>query len=96
VILEVERETVEAVPVPVKLTVCGLPLALSVMVTAPVRDPAAVGVKVTLIVQFEPAATLVVQVFVEAGIEKSPESVPVRVMLVKVSEAFPVLLMVTV
>jgi len=72
VILEVERETVEAAPVPVRLTVCGLLLALSVMVTVPVRDPAAVGVKVTVNVQLAPAATLEVQVFVEAGIAKSP------------------------
>jgi hypothetical protein len=43
-----------------------------VIVTAPVRFPAAVGVKVTLIVQFAPAATLDPQVLVCA---KSPEAV---------------------
>lgn len=42
---------VEDVPVPVKLTVCGLPLALSVMVMEPVCVPVAVGVNVTLITQ---------------------------------------------
>lgn len=42
---------VEDVPVPLKLTVCGLPLALSVIVMAPVRVPVAVGVNVTLITQ---------------------------------------------
>jgi hypothetical protein len=52
------------VPVPERLTICGLPLALSVMVTAPLRVPVAVGVKVTLIVQLFPAATLVPQLFV--------------------------------
>ena len=44
------------VPVPVNGTVCGLPLALSVMVSVPMRAPVAVGVNVTLIVQvFDPA-----------------------------------------
>jgi hypothetical protein len=58
-----------AVPVPVRLTVCGLPVALSVIVTKPLRVPAVVGVKVTLIMQFEPGLTVVPQVFVCA---KSP------------------------
>src|SRR5260370_644646 len=40
------------VPVPVSGTVCGLPVALSVMVNVPARAPVAVGVNVTLIVQF--------------------------------------------
>src|SRR5258706_15082825 len=53
-----------AVPVPVRLAVCGLPAALSVTVIVPVRVPAAVGVKVTLMVQFAPAATEVPQVLV--------------------------------
>src|SRR5271165_5508459 len=38
-------------PLPDKLTVCGLPVALSVMVIDPVRDPVAVGVKTTLMLQ---------------------------------------------
>ena len=45
------------VPVPERLTVCGLPLALSVMITEAVRLPLAAGLKVTLIVQLAPAAT---------------------------------------
>src|SRR5437870_10009620 len=53
---------VAAVPVPVRLTVCGLSLASSVMVMAPVRVPVAMGVKVTLIVQFNPAAKVAAQV----------------------------------
>jgi len=36
---------VPGVPVPVSVTVCGLPVALSVKVIAPVRVPAAVGLK---------------------------------------------------
>lgn len=47
---------VALVPVPVNATVCGLPLALSVMVSVPMRVPVAVGVNVTLITQvFDPA-----------------------------------------
>jgi len=61
------------VPVPVSVTVWGLPAALSVMVNVPGRVPVAVGVNVTLIVQFAFAASVagsVPQVFVCA---KSPE-----------------------
>jgi hypothetical protein len=50
--------------VPVRLTDCGLPEALSVIVKLAVRLPAAVGVNVTLMVQFAPAATLEPQVLV--------------------------------
>lgn len=46
------------VPVPVSGTVCGLPAALSVMVKVPARAPSAVGVNVTLILQFAPAASV--------------------------------------
>jgi hypothetical protein len=50
--------------VPVKLIVWGLPLALSVMVSEALRDPVAVGVNVTMIVQLAPAKTLLPQLFV--------------------------------
>ena len=53
-----------ALPVPVRFTVCGLLVALSVMVTEAERDPGTVGVKVTLIVQLLPAATGLPQVLV--------------------------------
>ena len=53
-----------AVPVPVKATVCGLPVALSVMVTEAARLPLAEGVKVTLIVQLAPAPTELPQLLV--------------------------------
>ena len=76
------------VPVPERLTLWGLPVALSVRVTAAVRDPLAVGVKVTLIVQLVPAATLEPQLFVCA---KSLGFVPVSVMLVRLKAALPVL-----
>jgi hypothetical protein len=52
------------------------------------RAPVAAGVKVTLRVQLDPAATLVPQVFVWL---KSPLFVPVIVMLVMLSDAVPVL-----
>jgi hypothetical protein len=75
-------------PVPVRLTVCVAGLALSVMVTAPVLVPVAVGLKVTRRVQLAPAATLEPQVWVW---EKSP----LALMLVIVRLAFPVFLSVT-
>jgi hypothetical protein len=81
-----------AVPVPVRLTVCGLPAALSETLTVAVRVPAAVGVKVTLIVQLLFAATELPQVFDSA---KSPVLVPVMLMLVMLKLEFPVLLKVT-
>lgn len=53
-----------AMPVPARLTVCGLLVALSVTVMDPVYAPAAVGVDVTLMVQLPRAATVPPQVFV--------------------------------
>jgi len=51
-------------PLPLRGTDCGEPDALSVMVTAPVRFPAAVGVNVTEMVQLPAGATLVPHVLV--------------------------------
>src|SRR5205807_10115469 len=82
------RLTPGAAPVPVRLTDCGLPAALSVMVIAPVRVPVAVGVKVTLMAQLAPAATDVPQVLV---CMKSP----LATMLVTLSATVPVLVSVT-
>src|SRR5579863_4918975 len=66
--LEPDRLTVGAatvVPVPLSVKVCGLPAALSVMVTAADRAPVAVGLNVTLIAQLPLlAATELPQVFV--------------------------------
>jgi hypothetical protein len=62
-------ETETVLPIPVRLTVCGLPLALSLSVRVPVRLPVAVGVKVTLTVQTPLAEIPVPQVLVSA---KSP------------------------
>jgi len=59
------------VPVPLNATVCGEPAALSATPIVPIRAPAAVGVKVTEIVQFAAVTRLAPQVFVSA---KSPEA----------------------
>jgi len=78
---------------PLKLTVWGLPLALSVSVRLPVRLPVAVGVNVRLIAQLLLAAsgTLVLQVVPLAATAKSP----VAARLEKVKEAVPLLVTVT-
>ena len=73
-------------PVRLTLWVAGLPL--SVMVTAPLLVPVAVGLKVTLSVQLPLAARLEPQVLVW---EKSP----LTVMLVMLRAALPVFLRVT-
>jgi thiol:disulfide interchange protein len=65
--LGADKLTTGAVPVPLKLTVCVLPvtpLLLSVIVRAPVSAPVAVGEKVTLIVQEPLAGTLPPQLLV--------------------------------
>lgn len=51
-------------PVPVSATTCGLPAALSMMLIDPVRAPATDGVKVTLIVQLAPGASVEPQMVV--------------------------------
>lgn len=60
----------ELLPVPLRLTVCGLLKAESVKVKAPVAAPVAVGVKVTPTLQLAPAAMLVPQVLL--AIPKDP------------------------
>jgi len=88
--------SVKSVPVPVRLTVCGLPPALSVMVKFPVRAPAAVGVNVTLIVQvFDPAVAGKVAGQAVAPVLVSAKS-PDAAMELIVSAAFPVFVSVTV
>jgi hypothetical protein len=57
------------IPVPVSATVCGDPVALSVMVRVPLRAPDVVGVKMTAMAQFAPTAMAEPQVFVSL---KSP------------------------
>jgi hypothetical protein len=74
--------------VPERATICGLPAALSVMLTLPVRVFVVVGLKVTMIEQFDPVATLAPHAFVW---EKSPLFAPVIAMFVIVKVAVPVL-----
>ena len=81
-----ETLALAVVPVPERVTVWGLPVALSVIVSEAVRLPVAEGVKVTLTVQFDPAATEVPQLLV---CPKSLELIPVTNILVKFSDALP-------
>ncbi len=76
------RLTDSAVPVPERLAVCGLFVALSVTVKVAVRVPEVAGVKVTLMVQLAPAARLVPQLLLCA---KLLLFVPLRAMLVMLS-----------
>jgi hypothetical protein len=59
-------------PVPVSVTVCGLPVALLVMLSVPLRVPVVVGVNVMATVQLAPAASVAAQVVLRA---KSPLAV---------------------
>jgi len=66
-----------ATPVPDNATFCGLPAALSVMLTAALRVPMAVGLKVTLIVQLGAAAN---ETSTVVTLKKVPTLVPVIAM----------------
>src|SRR5437773_406151 len=92
-LLKLPGATSAAAPIPLSATFCGLPAALSLMLTAAVRVPLAVGLNVTLILQLAPAANELPQVWVCA---KFPALVPVIAMLLMVKIAVPVFLSVTV
>jgi hypothetical protein len=64
--------------VPLKLIVCGLPAPDDVIVIAPVRVPAAVGVNVTVTVQVPFCARVVVHVVV---LLKSPVAAEMAMLL---------------
>ena len=81
--------TVGEIPVPLRLTSLGVLGASLAIVIAPNRVPAVVGKKMTLIVQYVPAASVVPQSLVWT---KSP----LATMLVMLSNALPVLVIVTV
>src|SRR5208282_1016136 len=70
--------------VPLRETVCGLPAALSVNVTVPVRLPVVFGASVTLMAQLAPAVSVAPQVLVSAKFA-------LTAILVIVSGAVPVL-----
>lgn len=82
------RLTAAPVPVPARLTICGLPAALSVMVMDALRLPTALGVNVTVTMQFPPAATMFPQVLFCV---KSPLLAPVTETLVIDKVTLPVL-----
>src|SRR3989442_3765332 len=84
-----DREMPGAKPIPVRVITGTLPRASLVMVTPPVLKPAAVGVKVALMVQLAPTARLVPQLFVCA---KSP----LAAMLAMFNTAVPLLVRVDV
>jgi hypothetical protein len=90
---DADKLTAGAAPVPIKLTICGLPLALSVSVRLPERVPAAVGVNATSITQLLLVASgaLIVQVVPLAATEKSP----VATILAKLRDTVPLLVTVT-
>ena len=71
-------------PVPLRVTVCGLPVASSKIVTEPVLVPAPSGLKVTEICSQAPAHMVFPQVLVW---EKSPPVTTLKI----ASEALPVL-----
>lgn len=79
-----------AVPVPLKVRVCGLPTALSATDTVALRGPVAEGANVTAMVQVAPTATVPVvrQSVPLAGVAnaKSAGFVPVKVTPVIVSD----------
>lgn len=78
-----------ATPLPARAMACGLPVALLVMVIAPVLLATVAGVNVTLIVQLNPVPRLAPQLLFCAN---SPDAV----ILLKVSVALPELVSVTV
>jgi len=84
----------DEVAVPLRLTLCGLPVALSAMLTDALREPVAVGANVTLIEQVPPAAT-VAPAQVSAVFEKSLAFVPPIVTVEMVRLALPLLVRVT-
>src|SRR5207302_1207676 len=92
-----ESVTAGAMPVPVRVIVCGLPGASSTMFSVALRIPVASGVKLTLIVQLAPGATEPAPLgqVLPAAKAKSAACAPVMVMLVRFSGAPPLFVRVT-
>jgi len=84
-----------AVPVPLSGTLCGEVGSLSVMLRLADSAACVEGVKVTLIVQAEPAANVEPELGQVLVCEKSAAFVPVVAMLLMVSAAVPVFVSVT-
>ncbi len=91
--------TCDVTPVPLNATVCGLPVALSAMLSVAVRAPFADGANTTLIVQLAPAASVPVALHpapeVGSGTEKSSASSPLIVNPLNVTVLLPVFFTVT-
>jgi hypothetical protein len=85
-----EEVNEKSCPEPLSSTVCGLPLALSAMVSVPLTGPPLVGSKKTPIAQLDPAARLPPQAL------STPKSLELAVTLVMVRGALPELVAVTV
>jgi hypothetical protein len=79
-------------PAPLRETECGLPIVLSVIVIEALRGPNWLGVKVTLMVQFAPAATFESHVLLWV---KSAALFPVSAMLLITTAEVPVLVTVS-
>jgi hypothetical protein len=88
-VVEIPTTGIGATPMPLNVTLWGLPLPLSVRVTAALRDAAAVGVNVTLIVQLALTARVVGLIGHVLDFANSPASVPVMAMLVILSVPGP-------
>jgi hypothetical protein len=89
--ISVAGESFAVVPIPLSETCCGLPLALSVTFRTALRDPIALGLNVTLIVQLPTNA--LPQLFVWM---KSPAFVPLIAMLLIVRVVVALVVKVTV
>lgn len=83
-------------PVPERGTLCGLPPALSVILTVALREPATEGENVTLIVQLAPDASVAGLSGQLADSAKSAAFVPPTAILLIVSGAVPLLVRVIV
>ena len=86
---------VGSIPVPERLTDCGLSLALSLKESVAVRPALAAGVKVTLMAQVLPGAT-VTPMQVSTLLPKSPAFAPISPTLVIARLAVPLLVTVSV
>lgn len=87
---EPDGSTEKSCPVPLSVTVCRLPLALSITVKVPVLVPLAVGSKKTPIEQLAPTGTLLPHAL------STPKSAGLVVTLVIASASVPELVSVTV
>jgi hypothetical protein len=95
-----DSEIPEVPPVPLSATLCGLPAALSEMLSVALTDPAACGTKSTEMVQLAPAINVPLgNGHGVAPFTKNPklvEALPVIAMPVKFSSALPAFVSVTV